>query len=152
MALFDAIDVKTVKIPLKSRNKSKVIKELLSLLKHAGMLKDVKSAEKAILERESLSSTGLGGGIAIPHAKISGVSKLTVAVGLAPEGIDFDAIDGELSTIFFMILAAPEQTQEHLETLTEIAKISRDSDFCDKILHAGSAAEVVKLFNSLSGS
>lgn len=152
MALIDAINVKTVKIPLKSKNKDKVIKELLSVLKHSGKLKDVKTAEKAILEREKLASTGLGGGIAIPHAKVPGISELIVVVGISPEGIDFDSLDGEPSTIFFLLLAAPEQTQEHLGALTEIAKISRDADFCKQILHAGSAAAVVKLFTSLSGN
>ncbi|MBB6479526.1 PTS sugar transporter subunit IIA [Spirochaeta isovalerica] len=152
MALFEAIDEKTVKIPLKSKTKDKVIKELLTILKDAGKLKDVKTAQKAILEREELASTGLGGGIAIPHAKIPGVERLTIAIGLSPKGIDFDSLDGQPSTIFFLILAAPDQTGPHLETLTEIAKISRDSSFCDKILHAGSAAEVVALFRSLSGS
>ncbi|MBN2656717.1 MAG: PTS sugar transporter subunit IIA [Spirochaetales bacterium] len=152
MALFEAIDEKTVKIPLKSKYKDKVIVELLNILKDAGKLKDIKTAHKAILDREELSSTGLGGGIAIPHAKIPGIEELTVAVGLSPDGIDFDSLDGQPSTIFFLILAAPDQTGPHLQALTEIANISRDSAFCEKVLRAGSAAEVVGLFNYLSGN
>lgn len=150
MALLEQIDSSVIKIPLSSKNKDDVLVELVNILKDAGKLKDVEPALKAIIAREELSSTGLGGGIAVPHAKISEVSELTVALGLAPQGIDFDAIDGIDSTVFFLILAAPDQTGPHLQALGEIAQVSRDADFIEKILQASSAKEVADLFFNIS--
>lgn len=152
MALFELIEEKTIKIPLKSMDKNKVIKELLKILKDAGKLKDDQTALKDVLKREELASTGLGEGIAIPHAKTTAVETLTIAVGVAPDGIDFDSLDDLPSRVFFLILAAPDQSGPHLQALTDIAKVTRDKDFCNSVIHASSSAEVAKLFASISGS
>lgn len=149
MVLFEKIEESVIINPLKSDRKNDVIREMIGVLKQTGKISDSRAAEKAVLAREELSSTGLGSGIAVPHAKIPGITGLTVAVGLAPDGVDFDALDGQPSTIFFLILAAVDQTGPHLEALTDIARISRDQEFCETILRAGSAAEVVRLFKSL---
>jgi len=150
MALFELLDEKIVKIPLKSRKKNDVIKELLTILKDTGKIKDIKTALKDVLKREELASTGLGEGIAIPHAKSLAVKTLTIAIGLAPDGIDFDSLDDLPSTIFFLILAAPDQTGPHLQALTEIAKVTGNKDFCKKILNAANPSEVVELFSKES--
>lgn len=150
MALFELIEDKVVKTPLVSTFKNDVIRELIDILKDAGKLKNTGEAYKAVLEREDLSSTGLGGGIAVPHAKVQSVDKLTVAVGLAPDGVDFEALDGQPSTIFFLLLAPPSDVASHLQALTEIAKISRDEEFCRKILSAADSGEVVSLFRSMA--
>ncbi|MBI9099470.1 MAG: PTS sugar transporter subunit IIA [Spirochaetaceae bacterium] len=150
MALFELIDKKTVKIPLKSKKKNDCIKELIGILKDAGKLKDTKTALADVLKREELASTGLGEGIAIPHAKTTVVDNLTIAVGLAPKGIDFDSLDDIPSTIFFLLLAPPDQVGPHLQALTEISKLTRNKEFCNSLLHAANSAEVVELFKKES--
>ena len=150
MALFELVEVDVVKTPLKSKKKNDVIKELVKILKDSGKIKDSKKAIKAVLEREELSSTGLGEGIAIPHAKSDIVKELTIAIGLAPKGIDFDSLDDMPSTIFFLILAAPDQTGPHLQALTEIANITKNKKFCNAILNASNSKEVVELFSKES--
>lgn len=148
MPLYEQIEKKTVKIPLKSRKKNDVLKELVKILKDSGKLKDTKSALEAVLKREDLASTGLGEGIAVPHAKTTAVKDLTIAVGLSPKGIDFDSLDNELSHIFFLILAPPDQTGPHLQALTSIAQMNKNKEFCDQILQAKSSADVVELFTA----
>lgn len=147
MPLFEQIDKNTVKIPLKSSIKYDVLKELVKILKDSGKIKDSKTALSDIIKREDLASTGLGEGIAVPHAKTAAVKNLTIAVGLSPKGIDFDSLDNEPSHIFFLLLAPPDQTGPHLLALTNIAQMSKNKEFCREILFAKSSAEVVELFN-----
>ncbi len=146
MPLYEQIEKKTVKIPLKSRRKNDVLKELVKILKDSGKVKDSKSALAAVLKREDLASTGLGEGIAVPHAKTTAVDTLTIAVGLSPKGIDFDSIDDEPAHIFFLILAPPDQTGPHLQALTSIAQMNKNKEFCREILQMKSSADVVELF------
>ena len=146
MALFELIEKNVVKIPLKSQNKKDVMKELVKILKKSGKIRDSKTALTAVLKREDLASTGLGEGIAVPHAKTSAVSTLTMALGISPKGIDFDSLDDQPAHLFFMILAPPEQTGPHLQALTEIAQMNKNKDFCREIVNASSAAEVIGLF------
>lgn len=146
MALIERITEDVVKIPLESTTKPDVIEELLQVLVDAGKINDKQSAYRALLEREAKGSTGLEHGIAVPHCKTDAVSSLTVAVGIAPSGIDFDALDGKPCKLFFLILAAPDQSGPHIEALSEIARITRSSAFMRTLLSSESPSEVVELF------
>jgi mannitol/fructose-specific phosphotransferase system IIA component (Ntr-type) len=112
----------------------------------AGKIDDKENAYRALLQREAKGSTGLENGIAVPHCKTDAVSSLTVAVGIAPSGIDFDALDGKPCKLFFLILAAPDQSGPHIEALSEIARITRSSAFMRTLLSSESPSEVVELF------
>ena len=146
MALVDLISPEVVKVPLTSRNKPEVMRELVQVLKDAGKIGDAENVLDAINKREELGSTGLELGIAVPHAKSEDVNSLTLAIGISPEGIDFNALDGKPSHLFFLMLAPPNQSGPHIEALAEIAKLSRSRAFCDALVHSRSAQEVVELF------
>lgn len=150
MPLFELIEEKTVKIPLKSRKKNDVIKELIKILKKSGKVKDSKKALAEVLKREDLASTGLGDGVAVPHAKTTAVDTITIALGISPGGIDFDSLDDQPAHLFFLILAPPDQTGPHLQALTNIAQMNRDKEFCSKIINAETASEVIDLFTTYS--
>ncbi len=148
MSLSDLIRPEVVKVPLAARAKSEVIGELLDVLVDAGRLVGERErAMNALLERESLGSTGLESGIAVPHAKTDAVRRLTLAIGIAPEGIDFESADGEPSKLFFLMLAPPDQSGPHIEALAEIARLARAPAFLRALAGAGSAQEVVDLLN-----
>ena len=146
MALVDLITPEVVKVPLVSNDKPGVINELVRVLVDAGKIGDKAKVLDAIHKREALGSTGLEFGIAVPHAKTEEVKEITVAIGIAPQGIEFDAIDGKPSKLFFMILAAPDQSGPHIEALAEIAKLSKSKAFLDALIGASSSQEVVDLF------
>jgi fructose-specific phosphotransferase system IIA component len=146
MALVDLISPEVVKVPLVSGNKPEVIRELVQVLKEAGRIDDKEEVIDDINRREDLGSTGLELGIAVPHAKSEAVKTLTLAIGISPEGIDFNSLDGKPSHLFFLMLAPPNQSGPHIEALAEIAKLSRSRAFCDALVHARSAQEVVDLF------
>jgi fructose-specific phosphotransferase system IIA component len=146
MALVDLITPEIVKVPLISDNKPEVLRELVEVLKDAGKIDDVAVVLEAIHKREEMGSTGLEKGIAVPHAKTDSIRDLTISIGISPEGIDFDSIDGKPSHLFFMMLAPPNQSGPHIEALAEIAKLSRSGAFIRTIISARSADEVVDLF------
>jgi len=146
MALVDLITTEVVKVPLTSRDKTGVIEELVQVLVDAGKITDREKVLDAIHKREAMGSTGLEFGIAVPHAKTESVKEITMSIGIAPQGIEFDAIDGMPSTLFFMILAAPDQSGPHIEALAEIAKLSKSKAVLQALIAATSADEVVELF------
>lgn len=146
MALIDMMTEKIVKIPLESKDKPDVLRELVQVLKDADEIDDFDTVLSAVQEREDKGSTGLEKCIAVPHAKTPAVSSLKLAIGIAPEGIDFDALDKQPSKLFFLLVAAPDQSGPHVEALAEIAKLSRSNAFCRALANADSAAEVVELF------
>ena len=145
MALIDMMVEKVIKTPLVSKDKPDVLRELVQILKDAGEIDDFETALKAVQEREDKMSTGLEKGIAVPHAKTEAVSNLKLAIGIAPEGIDFDSMDKEPSKLFFLLLAPPGQAGPHVEALAEIAKLANSTSFCKALINADNAQEVVDL-------
>jgi len=146
MALLEKIEKEIIKVPLESKEKTSVIREMVMILKEAGKLEDPDSVIEAVEAREALCSTGLDRGIAVPHAKTNAVEDLTIAIGIAPEGIDYDALDGQDSKVFFLILAPPDQSGPHVQALSEIAKVTQSSTFMKMLLRSENAQEVMDLF------
>jgi fructose-specific phosphotransferase system IIA component len=146
MALLDLIEEDIVKVPLTATSKSEVIKELIQILKNAGRIGDENKVYEAVMKREDMGSTGLEKGIAVPHAKTDQVKTLTISIGVAPAGVEFNAIDGGLSKLFFLILAPPNQSGPHIEALADIARITRSDTFCQLVCAARTPKEVVDIF------
>ena len=145
MALIDLIEPEIIKVPLISLTKPDIIKELIDVLKGAGKIQDYQTVYDALMEREARGSTGLEMGIAVPHAKTGAVDTLTIAMGISPQGVDFESMDGEPSHLFFLILAAPDQSGPHIEALAEIARVAQSPSFYRMLCDSKSAEEVVQL-------
>ena len=145
MALIDNITEQVIKVPLTETTKEGVLKELLQLLTATGKVQDETAALNALLERESRGSTGLENGVAIPHAKTDAVAGVLVAIGIAPQGIDFEAHDGQPSKAFFLILAPSDQSSAHIEALSEIARMTRSAAFLRTLIGSENPEEVVEL-------
>jgi fructose-specific phosphotransferase system IIA component len=145
MALIDLVAEKIVKVPLESKDKPDVLRELVRILKDAGEIDDFDSVLKAVQDREDKQSTGLEQGIAVPHCKSSAVSSLKLAIGIAPQGIDFDSMDRQPTNLFFLLVASPELSGPHVEALAEIAKLARSKSFCKALVNAENAREAVEL-------
>jgi fructose-specific phosphotransferase system IIA component len=145
MSLIELISEEMIKVPLMAWDKDGVIQELAELLARQGKATDAQSLVAAVKAREALGSTGLAEGIAVPHGKTSAVKSLCVAIGISPEGIDFEAEDGKLSKIFFLIAAPPNQAGPHIQALAEIAALAHSRFLLDALVKAESALEVVRL-------
>ena len=98
-----------------------------------------------LLEREKLGSTGIGEGVAIPHGKIAGLPGLLASFGRHPQGVDFRAIDGKPTFLFFALFAPENSAGAHLKALARISRIFKNPSFRDAILKAASADEVYRL-------
>jgi len=145
MALLELIDEKIVKIPLVSKTKPEVMREMVQILKDAGEIQDYDSVLQAVQSREEKQSTALQDGLVVLHGKSATVSSLKAAIGVSPEGIDCDSLDGNPSTLFFLLVASPGFSGPHVEALAEIAKLSQSKAFCRALVHSGSAKEFVAL-------
>ncbi len=145
MTMMNLIKEEIVKVPLVSDDKLNVLRELVQILKDAGQIEDVNGVLSAVQEREAKGSTGLEDGIAVPHAKTPAVGGLKLAIGVAPQGIDFDSLDHKPANLFFLLLASPDSAGPHVAALAEIAKLSQSKSFCRAMAHAETAAEVVEL-------
>ena len=148
MAVVNLIEEDIIKIPLEAKTKPDVIKELVDVLKNAGKIEDAESVFRAVMLRENMGSTGLEKGIAVPHAKTHKVNNLVLAIGVSPEGVDFDSLDGEPSKLFFLLIATPQQAGPHIEALSEIARLTRSSNFCKLLLNAKTPKEIVEIFSA----
>ncbi|TFH03877.1 MAG: PTS sugar transporter subunit IIA [Spirochaetales bacterium] len=147
MSLIELLGEEVIKVPLVSVAKTDVIAELLDVLVAAGKITNRERALDALLQRESQGSTGLESGIAVPHAKSDAVQTLTVAIGTAPGGIEFEAMDGKPSHLFFLMLAPPDQSGPHIEALAEIARLARSPAFLKALANAESAKDIMELLN-----
>ena len=145
MTLIELVEEKIIKTPLESKDKPDVLRELVQILKDAGEIDDFEAVLKAVQDREDKLSTGLESGIAVPHGKTTAVSSLRLALGIAPQGIDFDALDRQPSKLFFLLVAPPNQSGPHVEALAEIAKLAQSKAFCKALTGADNAQEVVEL-------
>ncbi|MFL9650993.1 MULTISPECIES: PTS fructose transporter subunit IIABC [unclassified Exiguobacterium] len=143
MNITDLLKKDTIQLNLRSRSKAEVIEELVDVLDHAGKLSDRNGYRDAILAREAQSTTGLGEGIAIPHAKTKAVKQPAIAFGRS-EGIDYEALDGQDSRLFFMIAAGEHANNEHLETLSKLSVFLMDPAFQERLYAATSEDDVIR--------
>lgn len=138
----------TVTLQVKGKTKDEVIEEMASLLEKDGTLTDKETFKKAIYEREAMSTTGMGMGIAIPHAKTNAVKIPRVAVGISKEGFDFASEDGEPAHLVFMIATNENGGDLHLKTLAELSGKLMHEEFTDSLMNAKSREEIVRLLEN----
>ena len=148
MTLTQILQPACVKAPLTGTNKEEVITELVDLLDASGALIDRNVVLEAVIAREQTRSTGIGSGIAIPHGKCSGVSELVMAIGIAPEPVDFDSIDGKGVSIIVLLASPMDRTGPHIQALARISRLMQDDEFKTKLENSASSAEVYELIST----
>ena len=145
MKIVDFLSASAVVIDLAATNKKGALEELASLLAKEGKITDAKFVVDILLEREKLGSTGIGQGIAIPHAKTDKATGLTAAFGLSRRGIAFDSLDGELVHIFFLLVAPPDAAGAHLKALARISRLLKDKFIRQALREIKDVNEVIKI-------
>ncbi|MFC1570385.1 PTS sugar transporter subunit IIA [Candidatus Omnitrophota bacterium] len=147
MNITDFLDKGAISTDIKSDNKEGAISELVELLADSGSIKTVEKTEilKRLKERELLGSTGIGKGVAIPHAKCPKLKKMTAAFGLSKTGIDFKSLDGERTQIFFLLLAPGETPGPHLKALAKISRLLDDKFVRERLKTAKNNQDVLKI-------
>lgn len=131
-------------------NKTEVIKELVSLIKNnSDALEDETLFYNQIMEREKVGSTGIGMGIAIPHARSEAIKKIVVAIGLLKTPVDFNSLDGEPVKLVVLVGAPKEQSKEYLGLLSTLARIFRNNQYRENILESSNLKELIEAIAEL---
>ena len=150
MEIKDLLKKELMIMDLKASTKMEAIDEMITKLKEKDIISDETEFKDLILKREERSSTGLGEGIAMPHAKTSVVKSPSVLFARSHKGIDYDALDGEPVHIFFMIAASEGAHDLHIETLAKLSKMLLNDDFTNGLKTCETADEVYALVDKYS--
>jgi mannitol/fructose-specific phosphotransferase system IIA component (Ntr-type) len=145
--LLDLIEPENIILNLKSTTKETAINELLDMLSAQGKIINRDTALADLLNREQTMSTGIPNGIAIPHAKTSGVEEMSIALGIKKSGLDFDSALDDKTHIIILALAPPEKARPLYRFLLTITAILNDDAVRSELLTAKSPAEVVELLH-----
>ena len=146
MRITDLLSPQAIELGVSVASKPDAIEKLISLHEGAGNLSDVEGYRAAILAREEQGTTAIGEGMAIPHAKTDAVAHPALAAITVPDGVDYEAPDGQPSKLLFMI-AAPSDGEVHLEVLARLMTMLMDVDWRNKLLEAKDADEFLKLID-----
>ena len=139
------LDPKCIVLPLKGKDKKSIIRELIDVLAENHKVEDKELAFKSVMEREKLGSTGVGLGIAIPHGRTSAVNKLVGALGISPEGVDFESLDGDPVHFVFLILSPLDTTGDYLRAISRVARFLKDKFFRETLKNVTSVEEAVRI-------
>ncbi|MBT2284561.1 PTS sugar transporter subunit IIA [Paenibacillus polymyxa] len=148
MRITDLMIQETMIMDLQATTKDEAIDELIASLNRSGRINDPVLFKEMIYKREAESSTGIGGGIAMPHAKTTAVNEPTVVFAKSRKGLDFEALDDQPAHVFFMIAAPEGAGNTHLRTLAALSRLLIDSDFISQLMSTDTPAEVSALFDA----
>lgn len=147
MRITELLKQESIGLNVSVSTKEEAIDKLVDLMDAGGRLKDKAGYKEGILAREALGSTGIGGGIAIPHAKVEAVKEPGLAAMVVPEGVDYEAFDGSLANILFMIAAPAEGADVHLEALSRLSTLLMNPEFMEGLLKAESKEAFLKVID-----
>jgi len=148
MKLADHLTPAGIRLDLEGQTKEQVLRELVALLARVGPIGDPERLLHVLLERESLGSTGIGHGVAIPHGRSPELAGPLLVLGRTRLGVDFDSIDGQPTRLFFLLVAPETGGNEHLHLLSLIARLMRDADTRQSLLDAPTPAAALDLIRA----
>jgi mannitol/fructose-specific phosphotransferase system IIA component (Ntr-type) len=151
MRLGDFILEESITGELKASNKRDVLREMVDSIVEAGCLDPgaADSVVEALMTREEIGSTGIGHGVAVPHAKHPAVRRLLGAYGHSSEGVRFDALDGQPVKAFFLILWPDGVIGPHLEAIAQVSRALKRADILDRLKNTSDRREIVELFSQM---
>lgn len=147
MRITDLLKSESIALGQKPADKKSAIRQLADLMAASGNLSDKEQYLKDVFAREASGTTGLGDGIATPHAKSTGVKEAGLAAMTVPEGMDFESMDGNPARLFFMIAAPDSANDAHIQILQQLAMMIMDPDFKEALIAAKTKEEFLHLID-----
>jgi nitrogen PTS system EIIA component len=144
MKIMDILVKDAVILDLDSQDKPAVLERLAKAVAGAEPGLDADRLLQVLVERENLQSTGIGDGVAIPHGKLAGLSKLLAGFARSPRGVDFSSIDGQPTYLFFLLVVPEHSGGMHLKALARISRFFRDAGFRKALMEAESREDVLR--------
>ncbi|MGE5692975.1 MAG: PTS sugar transporter subunit IIA [Candidatus Zixiibacteriota bacterium] len=139
-------------LDLKSKSKEEAIRELVALAARSKLVKDEKELLSAVLEREKLVTTGVGYGVAFPHAKTKATRGVVIAFGRSKSGLDFEAMDKKPVYLFFLIAAPEDAIGAHLNVMAQLSFIMKDEKNRRRFMEVKSPGEVLEALDKAAES
>jgi PTS system nitrogen regulatory IIA component len=145
MKILDFLRYNGIIPSLEAHSKEEALAELVAPIVQENPDLDREGLIRTLIERENLGSTGIGGGVAIPHGKIEGLPRLVASFGKSQDGIDFRSMDNKPAFLFFLLVAPKNSAGEHLKALARISRLFRDPLLKTSLLQAQGADEIFQI-------
>jgi PTS system nitrogen regulatory IIA component len=144
MKLYHYLRPELVLLDLRSQGVENTLRDMVHHLAVHGFVEDERAVLDALLQREAAQSTGIGGGVAVPHALYPELSSTVIELALSRTGVDFLSLDEKPVHSLFLLLSPPAASSTHIKLLARIARLMRQPDVLDQLLSASSAEEVIE--------
>ena len=142
MKILDVLLKEAILVDLKAKDKIGILNELVAPAARITGI-DHNEMVRVLMERERLGSTGIGGGIGIPHGKLKNLDRLILGFGLSHKGVDFESMDNRPTHLFFLLMTPENATDMHLKLLARVSRLLKKESIKDKLMKAKSAEEVI---------
>lgn len=148
MNLSDILLEDCIALDISHQTKNGAIQEMVELAANSGRISNPDKLLDAILERERIQTTGIGHGIAIPHAVTEGIRGIVLAMGVSKAGVEYDALDNQPVQLIFMLAGEPRLQTSFLSILSKISRFFRKESFRDEVLNAQSAQDILSMIQA----
>lgn len=142
--LSDLLTAERVKVPMEADSRDESLRELVDVLASDGCVEDADEVFRAVLERETVLSTGIGHGVAIPHGKAPACGALSVAAGVTRRPLDYGALDGEPVRLVFLLIGPESEAGAHIKALSRISRLVRQPELRNRLLEAVDSGEFLR--------
>ena len=144
MKILDVLQKEAIVADLKAQDKKGVLEELVAPVSGITGISQ-QDLVRVLMDRERLGSTGIGGGVGIPHGKLKNLDSLVLGFGLSREGVDFESIDKKATHIFFILITPENSTGLHLKLLARISRILKNDPFKQRLMNAADGDEIYNI-------
>ena len=148
MNLSEILSSDCICLDISKRSKPEVIREIAELATRSGAVADLNKLVEALMNREKIQTTGIGHGMAIPHATADGVKGLVLALGISKEGVNFDSLDDQPVHLIFLLAGEPRLQTSFLSILSKISRFFRKEEFRNEVVKAKSTDKILALIQA----
>ncbi len=145
VSIADILSGEVIDTDLDDSSRDEVFESLVDLLVEAGRVSDREQALSDIREREEILSTGIGNGVAIPHAKSGAVHSLVGAFGRVEAGVDFKSLDGKPAYLIFLLISPEEEAGHHVRALSRVSRMLKNAHFRERLMEASRPQDVLEI-------
>jgi len=151
MGIAEYLKLDNIVLGIPKQSRSEVFQTLASKLAESKLLEDGQVADlvQKLEEREALSTTGVGEGIAIPHASLDSIDDTAIALGVVPDGVDFQSVDNKPADVVFMIVGSQKVPRQHIQILAKIVRLCRNKEIMKTVRNSSSRDEVLEAIRML---
>lgn len=146
MEIHQLLTPQSVRVDLPGKTKREVLENLINLLDGQPHVRNLEEVRRAVMDREDVMSTGVGKGLALPHAKTAAVDDTVAAFAVTRSKVEFGAIDNQPVQLLFLLVGTEEAKSMHIKLLSRISRLMNRDSFREQLLKAPSAAQVLELF------